>query len=106
MKFFKEYGFYQLGVFLLFIWVIYKYIFIGNLNNLTELASIIIVTFVFVIVTVFLPYLAIYSKITQSFINKILKSNKAKKITYYMISIAANFYVIFKLIEIYDKYNS
>ena len=53
----------------------------------------------------FMPYLMLYSKQTKEVIDRIIKSDKAKKITYYIISIAANYYVISTLFEIYNKYN-
>ncbi len=53
----------------------------------------------------FMPYLMLYSKQTKEVIDRIIKSDKAKKITYYIISIAANYYIISTLFEIYNKYN-
>ena len=59
----------------------------------------------FTSITVILPYFLLYSSLFKSFIDKIIKSDKAKKITYYIISIGTNYYVISTLFEIYNKYN-
>ena len=107
-KFLKNYGIYGLGVFLIYCWVEY-YTLLRNNSNDEEFNLLLIVT-VFMIVlftsiTVILPYFLLYSSLFKSFIDKIIKSDKAKKITYYIISIAANYYVISTLFEIYNKYN-
>ena len=52
-----------------------------------------------------MPYVMLYGKRTKEFIDKIIKSDKVKKITYYIISIATNYYVISTIIEIKNKYN-
>ena len=107
-KFLKNYGIYGLGVFLIYCWVEY-YTLLRNNSNDEEFNLLLIIT-VFMIVlftsiTVILPYFLLYSSLFKSFIDKIIKSDKAKKITYYIISIAANYYVISTLFEIYNKYN-
>jgi hypothetical protein len=50
-----------------------------------------------------MPYVMLYSKLTKEGIDKIIKSDKAKKITYYIFSIATNYYVISTLFEIHTK---
>ena len=107
-NFFKEYGLYTLAIFLIYGWVEY-YTILKNNSNDEEFNSLLIIS-VFMIVfctnlTVILPYYALYSSQTKSFIDKIIKSDKAKKITYYIISIAANYYRISNLFEIYNRYN-
>ena len=107
-KFLKNYGIYGLGVFLIYCWVEY-YTLLRNNSNDEEFNLLLIIT-VFMIVlftsiTVILPYFLLYSSLFKSFIDKIIKSDKAKKITYYIISIGTNYYVISTLFEIYYKYN-
>ena len=107
-KFLKNYGIYGLGVFLIYCWVEY-YILLRNNSNDEEFNLLLIMT-VFIILlipstTVILPYYLLYSTQFKSFIDKVIKSEKAKKITYYIISISANYYVISTLFEIYNKYN-
>ena len=107
-KFLKNYGIYGLGVFLIYCWVEY-YTLLRNNSNDEEFNLLLIMT-VFVILlitstTVILPYYLLYSSQFKSFIDKIIKSDKAKKITYYIISISANYYIISTLFEIYNKYN-
>ena len=106
-KFLKNYGIYGLGVFLIYCWVEY-YTLLRNNSNDEEFNLLLIMT-VFIILlitstTVILPYYLLYSTQFKSFIDKVIKSDKAKKITYYIISIAANYYVISTLFEIYNKY--
>jgi len=106
--FLKNYGIYGLGVFLIYCWVEY-YILLRNNSNDEEFNLLLIMT-VFIILlipstTVILPYYLLYSSQFKSFIDKVIKSDKAKKITYYIISISANYYVISTLFEIYNKYN-
>ncbi len=107
-NFFKEYGLYTLLIFLIYGWV--EYYTLLRINSNDEEFNLLLIITVFMVVlitsiTVILPYYALYSSQTKSFIDKIIKSDKAKKITYYIISIAANYYVISKLFEIYYKYN-
>ena len=107
-KFLKNYGIYGLGVFLIYCWVEY-YTLLRNNSNDEEFNLLLIMT-VFIILlitstTVILPYYLLYSSQFKSFIDKIIKSDKAKKITYYIISIGSNYYVISTLFEIYYKYN-
>ena len=107
-KFFKEFGLYTLAIFLIYGWVEY-YTLLKNNSNDEEFNLLLIMTvFMTVLIsstTVLLPYYLLYSSQFKSFIDKIIKSDKAKKITYYIISIAANYYVISTLFEIYNKYN-
>ena len=107
-RFFKEYGIYGLGVFLIYCWVQY-YTLLKNNSNDEEFNLLLIMTvFMTVLIsstTVILPYYLLYSSQFKSFIDKIIKSDKAKKITYYIISIATNYYVISTIIEIKNKYN-
>ena len=107
-RFFKEYGIYGLGVFLIYCWVQY-YTLLKNNSNDEEFNLLLIMTvFMTVLIsstTVILPYYLLYSSQFKSFIDKIIKSDKAKKITYYIISISANYYVISTLIEIKNRYN-
>ena len=98
-KFLKNYGIYGLGVFLIYCWVEY-YTLLRNNSNDEEFNLLLITS-----TTVILPYYLLYSTQFKSFIDKVIKSDKAKKITYYIISIAANYYVISTLFEIYNKYN-
>tara|TARA_B100001939_G_scaffold238924_1_gene206271 strand:- start:99 stop:428 length:330 start_codon:yes stop_codon:yes gene_type:complete len=107
-NFFKEYGLYTLLICLIYGWVQYSTLLKNNSND--EEFNSLLISSVFMIVlctccTVILPYQALYSSQTKSFIDKIIKSDKAKKITYYIISIAANYYVISMLFEIWYKYN-
>jgi len=92
-KFFKEYGLYNLAIFFIIGWVQYDLF-----NNLNDVFFFIVLVLGFMTVTCFMPYLMLYSKQTKEFIDKIIKSDKAKKITYYVISIALNYYVISRLI--------
>ena len=107
-RFFKEYGIYGLGVFLIYCWVQY-YTLLKNNSNDEEFNLLLIMTvFMTVLIsstTVILPYYLLYSSQLKSFIDKIIKSDKVKKITYYIISIAANYYVISTLIEIKNTFN-
>tara|TARA_B100001109_G_C18512342_1_gene312115 strand:- start:60 stop:389 length:330 start_codon:yes stop_codon:yes gene_type:complete len=107
-KFLKNYGIYGLGVFLIYCWVEYYTLLRNNLND--EEFNLLLIMTVFIILlitstTVILPYYLLYSSQFKSFIDKVIKSDKAKKITYYIISIVANYYVISTLFEIYNKYN-
>ena len=107
-NFFKEYGLYTLAIFLIYGWVEYYTILRNNSND--EEFNLLLILSVFMIVfwtslTVILPYFALYSTLYKSFIDKIIKSDKAKKITYYIISIGTNYYVISTLFEIYNRYN-
>ena len=107
-KFLKNYGIYGLGVFLIYCWIEY-YTLLRNNSNDEEFNLLLIMT-VFIILlitstTVILPYYLLYSSQFKSFIDKVIKSDKAKKITYYIISISANYYIISTLFEIYNKYN-
>jgi len=107
-KFLKNYGIYGLGVFLIYCWVEY-YTLLRNNSNDEEFNLLLIMTaFIILLITsttVILPYYLLYSTQFKSFIDKVIKSDKAKKITYYIISISANYYVISTLFEIYNKYN-
>ena len=107
-KFLKNYGIYGLGVFLIYCWVEY-YTLLRNNSNDEEFNLLLIMTVFMILLitstTVILPYYLLYSSQFKSFMDKVIKSDKAKKITYYIISIAANYYVISTLFEIYNKYN-
>ena len=104
-RFFKEYGLYTLAIFLIYGWVEY-YTILRNNSNYEEFLIISVFMIVFwTNLTVILPYYLLYSSQFKSFIDKIIKSDKAKKITYYIISIATNYYVISTIIEIKNKYN-
>tara|TARA_B100000965_G_C19225792_1_gene597892 strand:+ start:16 stop:345 length:330 start_codon:yes stop_codon:yes gene_type:complete len=105
-KFLKNYGIYGLGVFLIYCWVEYYTLLRNNSND--EEFNLLLITTVFMILlitstTVILPYYLLYSSQFKSIIDKVIKSDKAKKITYYIISIATNYYVASTLIEIYTK---
>ncbi len=107
-KFLKNYGIYGLGVFFIYCWVQY-YTLLKNNSNDEEFNLLLIMTvFMTVLIsstTVILPYYLLYSSQFKSFIDKIIKSDKVKKITYYIISISANYYVISTLIEIKNTFN-
>ena len=107
-NFLKNYGIYGLGVFLIYCWVEY-YTLLRNNSNDEEFNLLLIMTaFIILLITsttVILPYYLLYSSQFKSFIDNVIKSEKAKKITYYIISISANYYVISTLFEIYNKYN-
>ena len=100
-KFFKEYGLYNLAIFFIIGWIQY------DLFNLNGIFFFIVLVLAFMTVTCFTPYLILYGNVSQTkeFIDKIIKSDKAKKITYYVISIALNYYVISILIETNNRYN-
>tara|TARA_B100001250_G_C19515650_1_gene663641 strand:+ start:439 stop:765 length:327 start_codon:yes stop_codon:yes gene_type:complete len=107
IKFFKEFGLYTLVIFLIYSWIEYNY-FLININD--ERFNGFVVSSIFssvlsTIITCFMPYVMLYGKRTKEFIDKIIKSDKVKKITYYIISIATNYYIISTLIEIKNKYN-
>ncbi len=104
-NFFKEYGLYTLALFLIYGWIEYNY-FLININDERFngfVVSSILSSFVVSFFLSFLLYLMLYGKQTKEVIDKIIKSDKAKKITYYIISIATNYYVASTLIEIYTK---
>ena len=104
-NFFKEYGLYTLAIFLIYGWIEYNYILI-NINderfNDFVVSSFFMSFFASFFVS-FMPYLMLYSKQTKEVIDKIIKSDKAKKITFYIISIATNYYMASSLIEIYTR---
>ena len=107
-NFLKNYGIYGLGVFLIYCWV--EYYTLLRINSNDEEFNLLLIITVFMIVlftsiTVILPYFLLYSSLFKSFIDKIIKSDGTKKITYYIISIGSNYYVISTLFEIYYKYN-
>ena len=107
IKFFKEFGLYTLLIFLIYSWIEYNY-FLININDERFngfVVSSIFLSVLFTIITCFMPYIMLYGKRTKEFIDKIIKSDKVKKITYYIISIATNYYIISTLIEIKNKYN-
>jgi len=104
-NFFKEFGLYTLVIFLIYSWIEYNY-FLININD--ERFNGFVVSSIFgsvlsTIITCFMPYVMLYGKRTKEVIDKIIKSDKAKKITYYIISISTNYYVASTLIEIYTK---
>ena len=107
-KFLKNYVIYGLGVFLIYCWVEY-YIHLRNNSNDEEFNLLLIMTVFMILLitstTVILPYYLLYSSQFKSFIDKIIKSDKVKKITYYIISIGTNYYVISTLFEIQNKYS-
>ena len=106
-RFFKEYGLYTLVIFLIYGWIEYNYFIIDSNDERFNsfVVSSIFVSVLTTIMTCFIPYLMLYIKQTKEFIDKIIKSDKVKKITYYIISIATNYYVISTIIEIKNKYN-
>tara|TARA_Y100000741_G_scaffold175813_1_gene133417 strand:+ start:557 stop:883 length:327 start_codon:yes stop_codon:yes gene_type:complete len=107
IKFFKEFGLYTLVILLIYSWIEYNY-FLININDERFngfVVSSIFLSVLFTIITCFMPYIMLYGKRTKEFIDKIIKSDKVKKITYYIISIATNYYIISTLIEIKNKYN-
>jgi len=106
-RFFKEYGLYTLVIFLIYGWIECNYFIIDSNDERFNsfVVSSIFVSVLTTIMTCFIPYLMLYIKQTKEFIDKIIKSDKVKKITYYIISIATNYYVISTIIEIKNKYN-
>ena len=106
-RFFKEYGLYTLVIFLIYGWIEYNYFIIDSNDERFNsfVVSSIFVSVLTTIMTCFIPYLMLYIKQTKEFIDKIIKSDKVKKITCYIISIATNYYVISTIIEIKNKYN-
>ena len=104
-NFFKEYGLYTLALFLIYGWIEYNY-FLININDERFngfVVSSILYSFFGSFFMSFMPYLMLYSKQTKEVIDKIIKSDKAKKITFYIISIATNYYMASSLIEIYTR---
>jgi len=94
-----------LVLFLIYGWIQYNY-FLININDErfnSFVVSSILSSFFMSFFMSFMPYLMLYSKQTKEVIDRIIKSDKAKKITYYIISIATNYYVASTLIEIYTK---
>jgi hypothetical protein len=99
-NFFKEFGLYTLVIFLIYSWIEYNY-FLININD--ERFNGFVVSSIFLsvlstIITCFMPYVMLYSKLTKEGIDKIIKSDKAKKITYYIFSIATNYYMHFYIV--------